>query len=141
MRQVEVKGCKLTNLPLKGDDRGTLVAIESGNQVKFDIARVYFVFDTKLGVDRGFHAHRSLRQFLIAVSGSCTICIDDGATRENVRLGHPSLALSIEGLVWREMRDFSSDCVLLVLADCVYVETDYIRDHTEFLAAVAERAV
>ena len=75
------------------------------------------MFDTKAGVSRGFHAHHALRQFLVAVSGSCTLVLDDGTSRDEVRLDNPALGLRIDGLVWREMRDFSPDCVLMVLAD------------------------
>ena len=124
----------------KGDRRGKLIAIETGRDVPFDIARVYYVFDTKDGVARGFHAHRALRQVLISVSGSCVISVEDGTHRDDVILDNPALGLSIDGLVWREMHDFSPDCVLLVLADGVYDEADYVRDHNDFLAAVAGRS-
>ena len=140
MRKVLVKGCALVGLSPMGDDRGTLIAIEAGRQIPFDIKRVYYVFDTKPGVSRGFHAHHSLRQLLVAVSGSCTLALDDGTARNEVLLDDPALALRIDGLVWREMRDFSPDCVLMVLADDHYDEADYIRDHDEFLAAAKARA-
>ena len=123
-----------------GDERGTLIAIEAGRQIPFDIKRVYYVFDTRPGVSRGFHAHHALRQLLVAVSGSCTLALDDGASRDEVLLDNPALGLRIDGLVWREMRDFSPDCVLMVLADCAYDEADYIRDHDEFLAAAKARS-
>ena len=139
MRKVMVKGCALIGLSPMGDDRGTLIAIEAGRQIPFDIQRVYYVFDTKPGVSRGFHAHHALRQLLVAVSGSCTLVLDDGTSRDEVRLDDPALALTIDGLVWREMRDFSPDCVLMVLADRAYDESDYIRDHDEFVAAVGAR--
>ena len=108
-----VKGCALTALTPMGDDRGTLIALETGRDVPFEIARVYYVFDTKPGVARGFHAHRALRQLLIAASGSCVIAIDDGTQQQEVVLDTPATGLSIGGLVWREMRDFSPDCVLM----------------------------
>lgn len=137
---MKVNGCTLMALSSMGDHRGTLIALESGRNVPFNIARVYYVFDTKHGVARGFHAHRVLRQVVIAVSGSCVITVDDGTDRDIVTLNDPALGLLIDGLVWREMRDFSSDCVLLVLADSAYDETEYIRDHADFLAAVARGA-
>ena len=138
MLDCKVSGCTLISLAVRGDDRGSLIAIEAGRDVPFEIARVYYVFGTRPGVDRGFHAHHALRQLLIAVSGSCTIRLDDGHRREEVRLDLPSVGLSISGLVWREMSDFSPDCVLLVLADAAYDESDYIRDHRQFLEAVAD---
>lgn len=140
MRQLEVNGCTLMPFSPMGDHRGTLIAIETGRDVPFNIARVYYVFNTKNGVARGFHAHRALRQILIAVSGSCVISVEDGAHRNDVILDDPELGLSIEGLVWREMHDFSPDCVLLVLADCAYDEADYIRNYDDFLAAVSGRS-
>ena len=140
MRKVLVKGCAMVGLSPMGDDRGTLIAIEAGRQIPFDIQRVYYVFDTKAGVSRGFHAHRALRQLLVAVSGSCTLLLDDGTSRDEVRLDHPASALRIDGLVWREMRDFSPDCVLMVLADRAYDEADYIRDYDTFVAATKAAA-
>lgn len=129
----------MISLAICGDNRGRLVAIEGMSDVPFPIARVYYVFHTQPGVDRGFHAHRALRQVLIAVNGSCTILVDDGEIRNNVRLNDPSMGLLLEGLVWREMSDFSPDCVLLVIADAHYDENDYIRDHGQFLDAVREQ--
>ena len=140
VRKVLVKGCAMIGLSPMGDDRGTLIAIEAGRQIPFDIKRVYYVFETKSGVSRGFHAHRSLRQLLVAVSGSCMLALDDGNARDEVLLDNPAMALRIDGLVWREMRDFSPDCVLMVRADDHYDEADYIRDHDEFLAAAEARA-
>lgn len=136
VRDCKVTGCALLALPVKGDDRGSLIAIEGRREVPFDVARVYYVFGTKPGVGRGSHAHRALRQLLIAVSGSCTVIVDDGETRDEVPLADPAVGLSIEGLVWRELLNFSRDCVLLVLADASYDESDYIRDHDQFLDAV-----
>ena len=138
MRQLNVNGCALLALSPRGDNRGKLIAIETGRDLPFEIARVYYVFDTKEGVARGFHAHRALRQVLIAVSGSCVIAVDDGIHRDDVTLDNPASALSIDGLVWREMRDFSSDCVLLVLADRAYDEGDYIRIYSDFVDAVGQ---
>ena len=122
-------------LPVKGDERGSLIAIEGSRDIPFEVARVYYMFGTGDGVARGFNAHRTLRQLLVAVNGSCTIKVEDGELSDAVRLDDPAVGLVIEGLVWREMHDFSPDCVLLVLADAPYDEGDYIRDHDRFLAA------
>ena len=129
-------GCRLIPLTVKGDERGSLVALETDRDVPFTIERVYYLFGTKPGVARGFHAHRKLRQLAIAVSGACTMLLDDGEERQELRLASPDVALTIPPMVWHEMRDFSPDCVLMVLADAPYDEADYIRDYDEFRAAL-----
>ena len=134
MSVLPVAGCRLIDLPIRGDDRGSLVAIEPGNLLPFPIRRAYYIFGTVPGVSRGFHAHRKLRQWAIAVSGSCTILLDDGRERVSVPLDRPDRALEIGAMVWREMHDFSPGAVLMVLADTVYDEADYIRDYDDFLA-------
>lgn len=128
------KGCRLVPLAVRGDERGRLVAIEGMSDVPFAIARVYFVYATTPGVTRGLHAHRALGQFAVAVSGSCAMLLDDGAQRVEVRLDDPATGLILGPMIWREMSDFSDDCVLMVLADAPYDEADYIRDYDAFLA-------
>ena len=127
---------KLIDFKTLGDERGSLIAIEQGNNSPFEIKRVYYIFDTKDGVERGFHAHINLKQIAIAVKGSCTFVINDGNKREEIELTNPNQGLFIEGLIWREMKNFSSDCVLVVLASEYYDESDYIRDYDEFLKEV-----
>lgn len=124
---------KLIELKSFGDDRGSLVAIEKGNNSPFEIKRVYYIFNNTKGIDRGFHAHINLKQIAIAISGSCTFIIDDGMKREEVLLDSPTKGLLIEGLTWREMKNFSKNCVLVVLASEPYDEDDYIRDYKNFL--------
>jgi dTDP-4-dehydrorhamnose 3,5-epimerase-like enzyme len=119
-----------------GDERGSLVALEGGKVVPFDIKRVYYIFDTKEGVSRGFHAHRNLKQVAVCVTGSCHFVLDNGKQREEVVLDKSTIGLLIDDLTWREMYDFSPDCVLMVLASEYYDESDYIRDYQEFLKAV-----
>ena len=117
-----------------GDERGQLIALESlSEQVPFEVKRVYYIFDTTPGTIRGRHAHKNLRQVLICVSGACTIeCeLPDGRMAQH-RLDWPNRGLLIEGLVWREMKEFSKDAVLLVLASEHYDEKDYIRDYETF---------
>lgn len=128
-------GCRLITLPVRGDERGSLVALEQGREVPFDIARAYYIFGTQAGVARGFHAHRNLQQLAVVVRGSCRMLLDDGEDRSWVALDRPDKALLIGAMVWREMHDFSEDCVLLVLADRAYDEADYIRRHEDFLLA------
>ena len=138
MPSQDLRDASHRNLIVRSDERGNLVAIEGGREVPFDIARVYYLYGTAAGVERGFHAHKRLRQMAIAVSGSCTMMLDDGTTRTDVRLDHPAVGVMIEPMVWHEMRDFSDDCVLLVLADAAYDEGDYIREYDQFVAAVAD---
>lgn len=121
------------NYKIKGDSRGSLIALEANKDIPFEIRRVYYIFDTKEGVVRGHHAHKTLEQVLICVSGSCTIVLDDGKERTEVLLDKPNMGLYIGPNMWHEMKDFSSGAVLLVLASDFYNETDYIRDYSEFL--------
>lgn len=122
-------------LPLQphGDERGSLVALEEGKNIPFQIKRVYYMFNTKDGVRRGFHAHKTLKQVAIAVRGSCRFLLDDGQERVEIMLDNPAQGLVIESFMWREMYDFSEDCVLMVLADQLYDESDYIRDYSQFI--------
>ena len=123
---------ELLPLQVHGDDRGSLIALENGHNLPFDVKRVYYIYGTKAGVPRGFHAHRKLKQLLIAVSGSVTVKTEHDGKTETHLLNRPDEGLLIEGLVWREMHDFSPDCVLVVLADEYYNESDYIRDYNVF---------
>lgn len=127
---------KIIEFSIMGDERGSLIALEENCNVPFDVKRVYYIFDTKEGVRRGFHAHKNLKQLAVCISGSCTFLLDDGRVQKHIRLSSPTQGLLIEGLVWREMYDFSSDCVLMVLADAYYDENDYIRDYAMFMEAV-----
>jgi dTDP-4-dehydrorhamnose 3,5-epimerase-like enzyme len=126
----------LINFPPLGDDRGSLVALEAHKTVPFDVKRVYYIFGTQAGVSRGFHAHRALQQVAVCVTGKCRMVLDDGQRREEVWLDSPTKGLLIGDLVWREMHDFSPDCVLLVLASEFYNENDYIRKYSDFLYTI-----
>ena len=117
-----------------GDYTGTLVSLEENKNIPFDIKRVYYMYDTTKGTRRGFHAHKNLEQILIATSGSCMIHLDDGSETAEVELNSPCQGLYISGNIWREMYDFSKDCVLMVLASELYDEADYIRDYDSFIA-------
>lgn len=121
-----------------GDWRGQLVALEENKNIPFSIKRVYFMYDTKEGVVRGKHAHRTLKQVLFCVSGACTIGLDNGREKTEVRLDHPARGLFIGAGIWREMFDFTPDAVLMVLASEYYDESDYIRDYGAFLESVKE---
>ena len=119
-----------------GDDRGMLVALEEGKEIPFDVKRVYYMYDTVPGVRRGHHAHKCLEQILICIHGSCKIHLDDGTETAEVELSNPYEGLYIPNDMWREMYDFSSDAVLMVLASVIYDESDYIRSYDEFIRYV-----
>lgn len=119
-----------------GDERGSLIALEENKNIPFTVKRIYYMYDTKPGVRRGFHAHKTLKQVLFCPSGACTIMLDSGEEREYVRLDKPTEGLFMEANMWREMYDFTPNAVLMVLASDYYDESDYIRNYDEFLAHV-----
>lgn len=129
---------RMIDFKIMGDDRGSLIALEENHNVPFDVKRVYYIFGTKQDVRRGYHAHRDLKQLAICVSGSCTFLLDNGKEKKHIELTSPMQGLLIEGLVWREMYNFSPDCVLIVLADHYYDESDYIRDYNIFLNEIRQ---
>ncbi|MBN2463917.1 MAG: WxcM-like domain-containing protein [Dehalococcoidia bacterium] len=117
------------------DSRGDLTVIEGKKHIPFEIKRVYFIYNTMPGIKRGCHAHKSLEQILICVKGSCKVLLDDGKSSEVACLDNPQKGVFIGKMVWREMYDFSSDCVLLVLASDYYDENVYIRKYDDFIKA------
>lgn len=119
-----------------GDERGQLVALEEYKDIPFEIKRVYYMYDTKGGVHRGFHAHKKLQQILICIHGSCKILLDNGEERKIISLEKSYEGLYVKNDMWREMYDFSEDAVLMVLASEYYDESDYIRNYDEFLKYV-----
>ena len=123
---------------IKGDERGKLIALEELKNVPFEIKRIYYIFDTKKEIKRGFHAHRNLQQVAICVSGSCKFLLDNGKERvKGIVLDSPNKGLFIDKMIWREMYDFSDDCILLVLASDYYDESDYIREFKTFIEEVS----
>ena len=121
-----------------GDERGQLGALEEFKDIPFEIKRVYYMYDTGEGIHRGFHAHKTLKQILICIHGSCKVLLDNGEEKKIVSLEKPYEGLYIAHNMWREMYDFSPDAVLMVLASEYYDESDYIRDYDEFLNSVKE---
>lgn len=119
-----------------GDYRGQLVALEENRNIPFDLKRVFYIFGTQEGVSRGNHSHYKTKQFLVAVSGSCKVTLDDGYSKETFNLNKPNLGLFQDALIWGTMHDFSSDCVLMVLANEYYDASDYITDYDKFLKEV-----
>ena len=124
---------KFVQLQKHGDERGRLVALEDQRNVPFPIRRVYYLFETKSDIRRGFHAHRELKQLAIVVRGSCRFHLDDGKEKIDLLLDNPAQGLLLPPMLWHEMYDFSDDCVLMVLADGHYDESDYIRGYDEFV--------
>ncbi len=123
---------KKIDLTVCGDERGSLVSLEGNKNIPFEIKRVYYIYGTQLGVARGFHAHKNLKQLAVCISGKCRMVLDSGKQREEIWLDSPAKGLLIEEFIWREMHDFTPDCVLLVLASECYDDGDYIRDYQEY---------
>ena len=123
----------IIDLPKIFDPRGNLTVAEQRKNVPFDVARVYWVYDVPAGESRGGHAHKQCLEFIIAVSGSFHVTLDNGHERQTFLLNHPYQGLLVETGVWRTLDDFSSGAVCLVLASELYEEEDYIRDYDEFL--------
>ena len=119
-----------------GDERGALIVVEQFKNIPFEIKRVYYMFDTLECVKRGFHAHKKLRQLAIPIKGECTFLMDNGLEKREIILNHASQGLVIEPMIWHEMYNYSPDCILMVLADDFYDESDYIRDYSEFIKQV-----
>lgn len=128
---------KLLSFKSLGDERGNLISLEQKKNVPFEIKRVYYLFNTDKGVTRGFHAHKTLQQVAICVKGSCLFTLDNGCKRETVKLDDPTVGLYIGNNLWREMSEFTYDCVLMVIASELYDENDYIRDYDQFLKEVS----
>ena len=123
-----------------GDERGQLVALEEFKDIPFEIKRVYYMYVTGEGVHRGCHAHRKLEQILICIHGSCKVLLDNGEEKKIISLEKPYEGLYISNDMWREMFDFSSDAVLMVLASDYYNEDVYIRDYDLFLKEIAKKS-
>ena len=119
-----------------GDERGVLIALEEQKNIPFEIRRCYFMYNLQPGVSRGFHAHKTLRQVLVCVRGSCKVLLDNGSEKADISLDRPNKGLYIASNTWRVMHDFSEGAVLMVLADQFYDESDYIRNYDAFLAYV-----
>lgn len=135
---MKIKGCELINLPQISDPRGNLTFIESSKQIPFDIQRVYYLYDIPGGSMRGGHAHLKLEQLIISVHGSFDVILDDGTNKEIVSLNRAYQGLKIKNFIWRELINFSSGSICLVLANMPYSEDDYIRNYDEFLKLVSK---
>jgi len=125
--------CKIIDLPKIQDSRGNLTFVESNDQIPFAIKRVYYLYDVPGGSERGGHAHKELHQLIIAMSGSFDVLLDDGKFQKKVHLCRSYYGLYVCPLIWRELDNFSTGSVCMVLASNKYSETDYYRDYSDFL--------
>ncbi len=133
---MKLSECKILTFPKIPEPRGNLSFIEGGHHVPFDIARVYYLYDVPGGESRGGHAHKALHQVIIAINGSFNVEIDDGLNKKSVQLCRANEGLYIVPGIWRELTNFTSGSVCLVLASRPYEESDYYRDYGQFLNAV-----
>jgi hypothetical protein len=135
MFKADLDDCILVDLPKIADPRGNLTFIEGGRHIPFQIQRVYYLYDVPGGAERGGHAHKDLYQFVIAMSGSFDVILDNGGQRKTIHLNRSYHGLLICPYIWRELNNFSSGAVCTVLASGYFDETDYLRSYDEFLAA------
>ena len=127
--------CKVMDLPIHKDPRGNLTAIEGGIHIPFEIQRVYYLYDVPGGSERGGHAHKGLHQLIIAMSGSFDVVLDDGKDKRRVHLNRSYQGLYVCPMIWRNIDNFSSGSVLMVLASNKYTEDDYYREYSDFMRA------
>lgn len=127
--------CRIIELPKIHEPRGNLSFVESNNHIPFGIERVYYVYDVPGGSDRGGHAHKGLHQLIIAMSGSFDITLDDGKDKKKFHLARSYYGLYVCPMIWREIDNFSSGSVLMVLASNKYSEDDYYRNYEDFMKA------
>ena len=134
---MKIDECRIINFPKIAEARGNLTFIEENNQVPFPIKRVYYLYDVPSGATRGGHAHKTLSEVVIALSGSFDVMIDDGAEKKLFFLNRPHYGLFIPPGTWREIENFSSNSVALALTSDLYNEKDYVRDYEVFKKMIA----
>lgn len=132
---MSIEDCKIIELPKISDPRGNLTFIEGMQHIPFDIRRVYYLYDVPGGADRGGHAHKALHQLIIAMSGSFDVTLDDGRNKNKFHLNRSYQGLYVCPMMWRDLDNFSSGSVCMVLASNVYEASDYYRDYDEFISA------
>ena len=136
---MSVDYCKIIELPKISDPRGNLSFIEGGQHIPFDIKRVYYLYDVPGGSDRGAHAHKTLHQFIVAMSGSFDVLLNDGNKATRFHLNRSYYGLYVCPMMWRDLDNFSSGAVCMVLASEHYEAADYIRDYSEFLTMIGNK--
>jgi hypothetical protein len=129
----DISHCKIIDLPKIAEPRGNLTFVEGGRHVPFDIQRVYYLYDVPGGAERGGHAHKELHQLIIAMSGSFDVVLDDGQDKKRFHLNRSYSGLYICPMIWRELDNFSSGSVCMVLASNKYTEDDYYREYSEYI--------
>ena len=125
--------CSVIDISKVHSEVGNITVIENGKNIPFHVKRVYYLYDIPSGEKRGGHAHYELKQYIIAVSGSFDVTLDDGLNRKTVSLNRPNIALHIVPGLWRELNNFSSGSIVMVLASELYDEKDYIRNYENYL--------
>ena len=135
-RGMDNKGFYLVDIPVSQDDRGSLSVVEFQKLVEFDIKRSYWLYNTDETISRGVHAHKNLKQLLVALRGEVTVVLDDGKTKNTIKLVSPTTGLVITKPLWRELKDFKGDPIVMVFASEIYNESDYIRNYEDFLKYV-----
>ncbi len=136
---MSIDDSRIIQLPKISDPRGNLTFVEGGRHVPFEIKRVYYLYDVPGGSERGAHGHRSLQQLIVAMSGSFDVTLDDGAAKRSFHMNRSYYGLYVPSMMWREIDNFSSGAVCMVLASDYYDEADYFRDYSNFLRAVAAK--
>lgn len=131
-KMTKITDSQILNIPKIHDTRGNLSVIE-GNVIPFAMKRVYYLYDVPSGAERGGHSHKEQQEFLVALSGSFDVVLSDGQDKKTVTLNKPNEGLLIPNGIWRELENFSSGSVCLVIASDVFEEADYIRDYKDFL--------
>lgn len=132
MKSTTIYDCSIIEIDKHHHDKGNISVVENGNTVNFDVKRIYYLYDVPGGESRGGHAHKDLYQFMIAASGSFDVILNDGELKRTISLNRPYRGLLIVPGIWRELENFSSGSVCLVLASLRYNESDYIRDYDQF---------
>ena len=136
---MSLEKCQIIELPKIADRRGNLTFIEADKHVPFSIQRVYYLYDVPGGAERGGHAHKAMHQLIIAMSGSFDVVLDDGSGKKRFHLNRSYYGLYVCPMMWRELDNFSSGSVCLVLASNLYDEEDYYRNYNEYLNAVTAK--
>jgi hypothetical protein len=131
-----INNCGLIELPKISDPRGNLTFIEGSNHIPFEIRRVYYLYDVPGGAERGGHAHKGLSQLIIAMSGSFDVILEEGGEKKRFHLNRSYQGLYVCPMIWRELDNFSSGSVCMVLASNIYEESDYYRNYDDYLRAI-----